>query len=78
MREEEKMYGGTNNLTVEHSVVSANMYLVSANEFPHKEGHYSNRIICGRLLGGLYLKKNQNAPRHSEHPPVRGEKCQNV
>ena len=23
-------------------------------------------------------KKNQNAPRPSEHPPVRGEKCQNV
>ena len=24
------------------------------------------------------LKKNQNAPRPSEDPPVRGEKCQNV
>ena len=24
------------------------------------------------------LKKNQNAPRLSEHPPVRGKKCQNV
>ena len=23
----------------------------------------------------LLLKKNQNAPRPSEHPPVRGEKC---
>ena len=23
-------------------------------------------------------KKNQNAPRPSEHPPVSGEKCQNV
>ena len=22
----------------------------------------------------VYLKKNQNAPRPSEHPPVRGEK----
>ena len=30
--------------------------------------------ICFRLS----LKKNQNAPRPSEHPPVRGEKCQNV
>ena len=28
------------------------------------------RIYC--------LKKSQNAPRPSEHPPVRGEKCQNV
>ena len=26
----------------------------------------------------LSLKKNQNAPRPSEHPPVMGEKCQNV
>ena len=24
------------------------------------------------------LKKNQNAPRPFEHPPVMGEKCQNV
>ena len=24
------------------------------------------------------LKKNQNTPRPSEHPPVRGKKCQNV
>ena len=23
-------------------------------------------------------KENLNAPRPSEHPPVRGEKCQNV
>ena len=28
-------------------------------------------IIC-------ILKKNLNAPRPSEHPPVRGKKCQNV
>ena len=26
----------------------------------------------------LYLKKNRNAPRPSEHPPVRGKNCQNV
>ena len=26
----------------------------------------------------LGLKKNLNAPRPSEHPPVRGKKCQNV
>ena len=25
-----------------------------------------------------FLKKNQNAPRPSEHPPVMGGKCQNV
>ena len=28
--------------------------------------------------GDGFLKKNQNAPRPSEHPPVRGKKCQNV
>ena len=26
----------------------------------------------------ILSKKNQNAPRPSEHPPVRGKKCQNV
>ena len=26
----------------------------------------------------MCLKKNLNAPRPSEHPPVRGGKCQNV
>ena len=26
----------------------------------------------------VFLKKNQNAPRPSEHAPVRGKKCQNV
>ena len=26
----------------------------------------------------MYAKKNMNASRPSEHPPVRGKKCQNV
>ena len=26
----------------------------------------------------VFLKKNQNAPRPSEHPLVKGKKCQNV
>ena len=26
----------------------------------------------------FFLKKNQTTPRPSEHPPVMGEKCQNV
>ena len=30
------------------------------------------------LAGVFCLKKNLNAPRPSEHPPVRGKKCQNV
>ena len=29
-------------------------------------------------IGRIFLKKNQNAPRPSEHPPVMGKKCQNV
>ena len=28
--------------------------------------------------GTRFLKKNLNAPRPSEHPPVWGKKCQNV
>ena len=28
--------------------------------------------------GPSCLKQNLNAPRPSEHPPVRGKKCQNV
>ena len=40
-----------------------------------EEGEWS--VTCpGRLL--FCLKKNLNAPRPSEHPPVRGKKCQNV
>ena len=31
-----------------------------------------------RLVYPSCLKKNQNARRPSEHPPVRGGKCQNV
>ena len=30
------------------------------------------------LPGRPVIKKNQNAPRPSEHPPVMGKKCQNV
>ena len=30
------------------------------------------------MPGFYFIKKNQNAPRPSEHPPVMGEKCQNV
>ena len=45
----------------------------------------SELVIFRNLLPGTtyvwvfcFLKKNQNAPRPSEHPPVMGEKCQNV
>ena len=35
-------------------------------------------LLCYLLKKLGFLKKNQNAPRPSEHPPVRKEKCQNV
>ena len=36
----------------------------------------NDNIFSWHLVGFPYgcLKKNQNAPRPSEHPPVRGEK----
>ena len=39
------------------------------------------RLLAASLALALlryYLKKNQNAPRPSEHAPVRGKKCQNA
>ena len=38
---------------------------------------YCNIENFGKTLQ-TYLKKNLNAPRPSEHPPVWGKKCQNV
>ena len=37
-----------------------------------------DQSIIGRNFPVNCLKKNQNAPRPSKHPPVRGRKCQNV
>ena len=34
------------------------------------------RYIFRYYFVSLLLKKNLNAPRPSEHPPVRGKKCQ--
>ena len=44
---------------------------------------YSYRTIIfpakkASIITGNFLKKNQNAPRRSEHPPVREETCQNI
>ena len=51
-------------------------------EFPISWGSVRIKIYKNKSLETLqiiyYLKKNQNAPRPSEHPPVRGKKCQNV
>ena len=35
-------------------------------------------VIVPFFLSFMFKKKNQNAPKPSEHPPVRGKKCQNV
>ena len=40
--------------------------------------HLQAHDLLVTLVSYCYLKKNQNAPRPSEHPPVRGKKCQNV
>ena len=42
--------------------------------------HWGTRLNTMKWLCiySLCLKKNLNAPRPSEHPPVRGKKCQNV
>ena len=37
----------------------------------------TKNMVRVKLMATVF-KKNQNAPRPSEHPPVRGEKCQNV
>ena len=41
---------------------------------------YGSMLLLSTLIlsSCSILKKNQNAPRPSEHPPVMGEKCQNV
>ena len=41
--------------------------------FSFMNGNLLNVYIY--IYSMLYLKKNQNAPRPSEHPPVRGKKC---
>ena len=40
---------------------------------------FKNNVACIFTTSVNCLKKNQNAPKPSEHPPVRGKnKCQNV
>ena len=47
------------------------------NIFPFSVNNFGSNQLYSCLFGGYsrsFLKKNQNAPRPSEHPPVRGEK----
>ena len=59
---------------------SVNFVFVSCGTAVHIERHEKIRnIFCGTsACCCCCLKKNQNAPRSSEHPPVRGKECQNV
>ena len=43
-----------------------------------RRGPSANGYDAWRFGSCCCLKKNLNAPRPSEHPPVRGKKCQNV
>ena len=55
---------------------SVNFVFVSCGAAVHLERHEKIRdIFCGTsVCCCCYLKKNQNAPRPSVHPPVMGEK----
>ena len=44
----------------------------------HQQAVFNTGSIPNSRTVVRCLKKNQNAPRPSEHPPVRGENCQNV
>ena len=59
---------------------SVNFVFVSCGTVVHLKRHEQIRnIFCGTsVCCCCCLKKNLNAPRPSEHPPVRGKKCQNV
>ena len=58
-------------------LISKNIYF-SLSPFAPENLIPRDGIWCDRLeISGIRaacLKKNQNAPRPSEHPPVRGEK----
>ena len=66
------------------------LYVDAPAEVTQEEGHidYRSFLFCfvfttkkssiPALQLCIFLKKNLNAPRPSEHPPVWGKKCQNV
>ena len=74
----------TNNITLitvtAHPVVVVALLLYCSS-------YYNTTVVAaaavGRALARLFaaaavcIKKNQNTPRPSEHPPVMGGKCQN-
>ena len=70
------------------SLRSRGVFIVGFPPTREMDGGFSLAVITVLLIdvcpestmrsACAFLKKNQNAPRPSEHPPVRGKKCQNV
>ena len=52
--------------------------VITAVKLPREALEFLNLHSHDKIYFSICLKKNQNAPRPSEHPPVRGKKCQNV
>ena len=64
-----------------NGIVSGKACYVQLAKTEEMEGPGYSRVegeylvsIKSTTCSAIYLKKNQNAPRPSEHPPVRGEK----
>ena len=52
--------------------------LLRAADIAQDATHTTRIALKLNVVYTVYLKKKLNAPRPSEHPPVRGKKCQNV
>ena len=59
-------------------IVAGNGILAATSELLVHDLGLNFVSVNGSKVFMSLLKKNQNAPRPSEHPPVREEKCQNV
>ena len=59
--------------TLEAFVLDGNHRLLAAKQTTTDSWQRSRCSLLLLLLLLLYLKKNQNAPRPSEHPPVMGK-----
>ena len=76
----------TNNITLitvtAHPVVVVALLLYCSSYYNTTVVVAAAAAAVGRALARLFaaavcIKKNQNTPRPSEHPPVMGGKCQN-
>ena len=68
-----RRHRANNNLkVVPVTVIAASLQVTMMDQLMCASYSTSSAIIF------IFLKRNQNAPRPSEHPPVMGKKCQNV